>query len=70
MKELWKTVKKYFNDDRGRSLASYAETEIECIALMFYALIYTCVWFISHVFLLITCPLWIIPYSIYKSKEE
>lgn len=70
MKKLWKTVKKYFNNDAGRGLASYAENDIEYIALMFIALIYACVWFVSHLFLLVTCPLWVIPYSIYKSKEE
>lgn len=51
-------------------LYDYADTSIECVALCFIAAWFIIFWFISRIFLIVTCPLWIIPYSIYRSRKE
>lgn len=61
-------VKKSFTEDRD--LFYYADSEIECIALLFIAIIYCIWWTISRSFLFVTCPIWIIPYSIYKKRKR
>lgn len=52
-----------------RELYAYADTSIECVALYFIAFVFIIFWIVSRVFLFVTCPLWIIPYSIYKSRK-
>lgn len=67
---MLRKVIEYWENDAGRDLYSYADTGIECIALYF---IFVCFIFwkcISFIFLFITCPLWIIPYCIYKSRRR
>lgn len=56
--------------DGYRELYTYADTGIECVALHFIAVWFVIFWFISRIFLSVTCPLWIIPYSIYRSRKE
>lgn len=63
-------IKKYWNNNAGRDLYSYADTGIECIALYFLFLCFLIWWCISRIILFVTCPIWIIPYSIYKSRRE
>lgn len=73
-----KKIIDYFNHDRD--LSSYADTKIEYIALSFLAVFYFIGWLIFKLFdflialclqipwvlLYITCPIWIIPYMLYK----
>lgn len=61
-------VKDYFKT--SRVLSSYADSEIECIALFFIAICYALYWIVSRFFLLVTCPIWIIPYAIFKNKRS
>jgi hypothetical protein len=46
-------------------LCDYADTVIEYFITVWFVIF----WFISRIFLIVTCPLWIIPYSIYKSRK-
>ena len=60
-------VKKFFTEDK--ELSYYADSEIEYIALLFIIIIYSIWWIISRLFLFITCPIWIIPYGVYKKRK-
>ena len=69
MKELIKKFSNYMKGNSRKELYDYADTEIECIALYFIATVYSIWWFVSRLFLLVTCPLWIVPYCIYKDRK-
>ena len=43
---------------------------VEGIAFIFICLIYTLLTIVVGGFLLITCPIWIIPYLIYKKRKN
>lgn len=64
------TIKKYLNNTSGRDLYSYADTSIECVALYFIFVCYLIWWCISRMFLFITCPIWVVPYCIFKSRRK
>ena len=66
---MTRKIKEYWNNTGGRDLYSYADTSIECVALYFIFVCYCIWWFISRLFLSISCPIWIIPYCIYKSRK-
>ena len=63
-----KKAKHYLN--HGNDMEYYVDSEIEKIALSFVVLLYVICWMVSKVFLFATCPIWIIPYCIYKSRKE
>ncbi len=52
------------------ALSYYADSSVEYIALLFLVIIYFLIGSITAVLLFLTCPLWIIPYCIYKSKRS
>lgn len=72
LERRYKMIKKFkdYLEHDYRGLDSYADSFVELIALSFMFV----VWFLSVaiivVALFVTCPLWIIPYSIYKSSKE
>ena len=52
-----------------RGLDSYADSYVELIALSFIWVVWLLFSVVIVVALFVTCPLWIIPYSIYKSRK-
>lgn len=62
-----KKAKHYFN--HSYDIEYYADTFVETIAFMFVLVLYALFWCVASVFLFVTCPLWIIPYCIYKSRK-
>lgn len=61
--------KKYLEQDY-RGLDSYADNFVELIALSFIWTVWLLFTVVIAVALFVTCPLWIIPYSIYKSRKQ
>ncbi len=63
-------LRRYFENGCYRSLDTYADTIIESIVLNFLLMCWKLLYGIGLILLFVTCPLWIIPYCIYKSRKK
>lgn len=64
-----KKVKEYLTKD-FTSISDYTDTTFEWVVMLVLIFWYVAFWMLFAILLGITCPIWIVPYLIYKKVKS